>query len=84
MLIDDRVKFGEKWNKVVGMFIHHTDTNSTIDKMMEKCILIQGWMQKGDNCASSSSGDLDGVARGSQSGASASAASNEVISIDID
>ncbi len=53
---------------------------------MEKGILIQGRLKKGDTRASSSSGDLDGVARGSQSGASASASapSNEVISIDID
>ena len=84
VLIDDRVKFGEKWNKAGGIFIHHTDTESTIEKMMEKGILIQGRLKKGDTRASSSSGDLDGVARGSQSGASASAASNEVISIDID
>ena len=86
VLIDDRVKFGEKWNKVGGIFIHHTDTESTIEKMMEKGILIQGRLKKGDTRTSSSSGDLDGVARGSQSGASASAsaASNEVISIDID
>ena len=39
VLIDDRAKLGKEWTAKGGIFIHHTDTESSIQKMIEKGIL---------------------------------------------
>ncbi len=39
VLIDDRIQFEQDWNKAGGIFIHHTDTESTIRKLVERGIL---------------------------------------------
>lgn len=39
VLIDDRADLGVKWTAKGGIFIHHTDTVSTLRKMVEKGIL---------------------------------------------
>jgi hypothetical protein len=35
ILIDDRVDIGAKWTAAGGIFIHHTDTDVTINKLVE-------------------------------------------------
>lgn len=39
VLIDDRADLGVRWTAGGGIFIHHTDTVSTLRKMVEKGIL---------------------------------------------
>lgn len=39
VLIDDRIELSKAWTDKGGIFIHHTDTKSTLQKLVEKGIL---------------------------------------------
>mmetsp|Transcript_20124 Transcript_20124/g.27954 ORF Transcript_20124/g.27954 Transcript_20124/m.27954 type:complete len:168 (-) Transcript_20124:546-1049(-) len=41
VLIDDREELAAKWNGAGGLFIHHTDTTSTIKMLKEHGILVK-------------------------------------------
>jgi hypothetical protein len=39
VLIDDRIDLKDNWEKAGGIFIHHVDTESTLQKLREIGIL---------------------------------------------
>lgn len=39
VLIDDRAELGIKWKEMGGIFIHHTDTESTLTKLRDASII---------------------------------------------
>jgi len=40
VLIDDRIELSVKWTEKGGIFIHHTDTKSTLQKLVDRGILL--------------------------------------------
>jgi hypothetical protein len=39
VLIDDRIDLAREWTNKGGIFIHHTDAKSTLQKLVDKGIL---------------------------------------------
>ena len=54
VLIDDRAELGIEWVKAGGIFVHHTDTESTLRKMVELEILSANVLTLTDDSAKKS------------------------------
>jgi len=48
VLIDDRESLQEEWERAGGIFIHHTDTKSTLEKLQRRGILLDANLANGD------------------------------------
>ncbi len=40
VLIDDRIELSKNWTDKGGIFIHHTDAKSTLQKLVDRGILV--------------------------------------------
>jgi hypothetical protein len=85
VLIDDRIKLKAKWEAKGGIFIHHTDTASTIQKLVQEGILEAGDAHddavEENNGGRISDGDVCEIAT-KAGGSKSSGTSSEVVYID--
>lgn len=49
ILIDDRIDLKKKWEAAGGIFIHHVNTETTIRKLHDLGVILEGQLENGDD-----------------------------------